>query len=205
MTTGSITKAYARFVSIYDLVFGYSLAKGRRAAIERMNLQPGDRVLEVGVGTGWSLPYYPRDVKVTGIDISSEMLSKADKRVKRRKLNHVENLCIMNAQAMNFADNSFDAVVAMYIMAVVPDPNLVLREMTRVGRTGGRIVIANYFRNGNKSTRITEWMVKPLSKMFHFKFDLDLGAFVEQGNLDIVESFHANMFRHTTVLHCRNR
>ena len=204
MSTDSVTKAYGRFAHLYDVIFGHPLDSGRRTAIERTHLQPGNRVLEVGVGTGLSLSHYPPEVKITGIDISPEMLEKARKRVSQEKLTHVEELRTMDAQAMDFEDHSFDAVFAMYIMAVVPDPYRVVQEMSRVCRPGGHLVIVNYFRTGSKKFRLNEWIAKPLGKMFHFHFGLDLQEFTHRAHLDVIESYRANIFSHTTVLHCRN-
>ncbi|MFO7871718.1 MAG: methyltransferase domain-containing protein [Kiritimatiellia bacterium] len=200
----SVTRAYATFGAVYDLIFGHTLAQGRRAGVECMNLQPGNRVLEVGVGTGLSLPDYPPGVKITGVDISPQMLEKARKRVDDRRLSQVEELSCMDAQSMHFEDHTFDGVIAMYIMAVVPDPYQVLREIQRVCRPGGHLVIVNYFREGNKKFRLNEWIVKPLGKMFHFSFGLDVDDFAERGRLHVLESFRANIFNHTTVLHCAN-
>jgi phosphatidylethanolamine/phosphatidyl-N-methylethanolamine N-methyltransferase len=169
-----------------------------------MNLKPGQRVLEVGVGTGLSLAEYPNDVKVTGIDISAAMLDKARDRIERRKLSQVEALEIMDAQSMTFEDSSFDAVISMYIMSVVPDPVQVIREMGRVCRPGGSIVVVNYFRTHSQKVRWNEWVVKPLCKMFHFRFGLSLEAFTQEAQLDVIETLRANIFNHTTVLHCRN-
>ena len=200
----SVIKAYTTFAPLYDLFFGRALTSGRRAGIRCMNLQPGQRVLEVGVGTGLSLSVYPAEVAVTGIDISDAMLQKARERVARKGLSHVEGLRNMDAQAMDFADNTFDAVISMYIMSVVPDPVSIVREMSRVCRPGGDIVIVNYFRTRSQKLRWNEWVVKPLSKMFHFRFGLSLEDFTEQARLEVAETSRANIFNHTTVLHCRN-
>ena len=204
MGTQSVEKAYAKFSPVYDLFFGRALSAGRRSGINCMNLQPGHRVLEVGVGTGLSLSAYPNDVRVTGIDISEEMLIKARKRIARKELSNIDELHIMDAQSMSFEDDSFDSVIAMYVMAVVPDPILVVREMCRVCKPGGNVIIVNYFRTGSKKVRLNEWVVKPLGKMFHFHFGLDLDEFTDQLDLDVVDSFRANIFNHTTVLHFRN-
>ncbi len=202
--TQSVVKAYTTFAPVYDLFFGRALTPGRRAGIRCMDLQPGQRVLEVGVGTGLSLSDYPRDVQVTGIDISDAMLGKARERVTRQKLDNVESLVNMDALAMTFDDSSFDAVISMYVMAVVPDPLQVVREMSRVCRPGGNLVIVNYFRTGSQRVRWNEWVVKPLCKMFHFRFGLNLDVFTEEAKLEVVDTMRANIFNHTTILHCRN-
>src|SRR6185312_14210121 len=110
------------------------LQPGRKGVLAALNLKPGDRVLEVGVGTGLSLPLYPRDVKITGIDVSREMLEKARRRVARRRLANIEALLEMDAERMSFADASFDKVVAMYVVPVVENPVRLLEELHRVCR-----------------------------------------------------------------------
>src|SRR5262245_16070775 len=109
----AVKAAYRRYARIYDVVFGAVLQPGRKAVLDALQLKPGDRVLEVGVGTGISLPLYPRDVRITGIDVSREMLERARGRVARAKLTNVDALEEMDAEAMTFPDASFDKVVAM--------------------------------------------------------------------------------------------
>src|SRR3954464_4026032 len=127
MQLESTKAAYRRYASVYDAVFGPVLHAGRKAVVEVLRLRPGDRVLEVGVGTGLSLPLYPRDVRITGAAVSAEMLEKAGMRVARRRLTNVDALLEMDAQQMAFPDASFDKVVAMYVVSVVEKP----------GRRGG--------------------------------------------------------------------
>ena len=197
------TKAYDTFGSVYDFFFSHSLSEGRKLAINCMRQNKGDRILEVGVGTGLSLPYYPNDVRITGIDVSVEMLNKAKKRVERHSLNNVDELVSMDAHTMEYEDNSFDSVVLMYIMGVVPDPIRVMEEVNRVCRPGGDIIVLNYLRTGDKQFRLNEWIVKPLGKMFHFRFGLSVEDLVEQAKLNVIQTFRTNIFSHTTVLHCR--
>ena len=115
-----------------------------------MGIQPGDRVLEVGVGTGINAALYPRDCSVTGIDLSSSMLEKARERVARKGVRNVR-LLQMDAADLKFADDSFDIVYAPYLISVVPDPVAVAREMRRVCRPGGRIIFLNHFRSPNRA------------------------------------------------------
>src|SRR5579863_4845659 len=111
-------RTYRLFSGSYDYVFGPVFHPGRKDAVRIANAQPGQRILEVGVGTGLSLPYFRNDAEVTGIDVSAEMLDKARRRVARRKLAHVQELIEMDAEQMSFADNSFDAVLALYVASV---------------------------------------------------------------------------------------
>ena len=141
-----VTRVYEKLASVYDFTFGPVLHPGRVDAIERMGIRPGDRVLEVGVGTGINAALYPRDCSVTGVDFSSSMLEKARERVARKGVRNVR-LLEMDAANLKFADDSFDIVYAPYVISVVPDPVAVTREMRRVCRPGGRIVILNHFRS----------------------------------------------------------
>src|SRR4029079_15120831 len=126
-----VARVYEKLSSVYDLTFGPSLHPGRVQAIQRMRISPGDRVLEVGVGTGINAELYPRDCSVTGIDFSSSMLEKAHDRIERKGIRNVR-LLQMDAANLKFADNSFDIVYAPYLISVVPDPVAVAREMRRV-------------------------------------------------------------------------
>src|SRR5262249_54961939 len=129
----SVQRAYELYAPIYDFIFDWIFAPGREAAIARLRLQPGDRVLEVGIGTGLNLALYPSPVHLTGIDLSQEMLDKAVERVQAMAMPNV-TLTVMNATSMDFRDNEFDKAVATYVISAVPDPIAVLREVRRVVR-----------------------------------------------------------------------
>jgi phosphatidylethanolamine/phosphatidyl-N-methylethanolamine N-methyltransferase len=141
METDQVASAYAKWAPVYDLVFGPVFRQGRRAAIVAAE-QIGGRILEVGVGTGISLPGYDRANRVYGVDISEPMLEKARQRVRSLKLHHVEAIEVMDAEKMNFPDNAFDVVVAQYVITAVPNPERALDEFARVVRPGGEIIIA---------------------------------------------------------------
>jgi phosphatidylethanolamine/phosphatidyl-N-methylethanolamine N-methyltransferase len=140
METDQVANAYGRWAPVYDLVFGPVFRQGRRAAIDVAE-RIGGRILEVGVGTGISLPGYDRANSVYGVDISEPMLEKARRRVKALGLRHVEAIEVMDAENMDFDDNSFDVVVAQYVITSVPNPEKALNEFARVVRPGGEIVI----------------------------------------------------------------
>ena len=140
MDNETITKAYARWAPVYDLVFGAVFERGRQAAIAAAE-RVGGRVLEVGVGTGISLPDYARTTRLYGVDISEPMLRKARERVTELKLTNVEGLSVMDAADLSFPDASFDVVVAQYVITTVPDPEAALDEFARVLRPGGEIVL----------------------------------------------------------------
>ena len=139
-----VKSAYRRWAPVYDHTFGRVATEGRRHAVEIINRGSG-RVLEVGVGTGLSLPGYGRQLEIVGIDLSPEMLEKARERVEIEGLGNVTGLHEMDASDLKFADNSFDAVVAMYVMTVVPDPERVMRELARVCKPGGEVILVNHF------------------------------------------------------------
>lgn len=140
MRTEGVAKAYDRWAPIYDLVFGQVFARGRLAAIEAAE-KVGGRILEVGVGTGISLPQYSSRSRLVGVDLSAPMLEKARERVKQRNLRNVEQLDVMDAEHLGFDDASFDVVVAQYVVTAVPNPEAALDEFLRVARPGGEIVI----------------------------------------------------------------
>jgi phosphatidylethanolamine/phosphatidyl-N-methylethanolamine N-methyltransferase len=138
----TITKAYARWAPVYDLVFGAVFERGREAAIAAAE-RIGGRILEVGVGTGISLPDYSRANRISGVDISEPMLQKAMERVAKLGLSHVEGLWVMDAEHLRFPDDSFDVVVAQYVITTVPNPEATLDEFARVLKPGGEIVLVS--------------------------------------------------------------
>jgi phosphatidylethanolamine/phosphatidyl-N-methylethanolamine N-methyltransferase len=138
----TVTKAYARWAPVYDLVFGPVFERGRHAAIAAAE-RVGGRILEVGVGTGISLPQYSRDCRICGVDISEPMLRKAQERVIEFGLSNVEGLWVMDAERLNFPDASFDVIVAQYVITTVPNPEATLDEFARVLKPGGEIVLVS--------------------------------------------------------------
>src|SRR5947207_1797018 len=138
----TITKAYARWAPVYDLVFGAVFDRGRQAAIAAAE-RIGGRILEVGVGTGISLPDYSRANRICGVDISEAMLMKAQERVAELKMTHVEGLWVMDAEHLTFPDASFDVVVAQYVITTVPNPEATLDEFARVLKPGGEIILCS--------------------------------------------------------------
>jgi phosphatidylethanolamine/phosphatidyl-N-methylethanolamine N-methyltransferase len=173
---------YAKLAGVYDVMFGPILHPGRLRAVRRMNIQRGDRVLEVGVGTGINCALYPRDCRVTGIDLSQSMLERARQRVSRKGLSHVR-LMEMDAAHLKFADNSFDIVYAPYLVNCVSDPVSVVNEMKRVCKPGGKIVIVNHFRSANPFLARVDRALSPMTVHIGFKADLDLPGFLSQTGL----------------------
>lgn len=203
MDVDAIRKSYRRYARSYDFYFGAVFQPGRKAVIDRMNCQSGDRILEVGVGTGLSLPLYPPDVDITGIDLSSDMLEQAQARKERDGLDRVE-LCEMDAEDMAFKDNSFDKVVAMYVASVVPHPEYLLEEMHRVCKPGGELFIVNHFHSSNPIIGRFEKLLAPLSRLVGFRPDFSLDIFIRETGLDVIDSSRVNFLGYWTLLRARN-
>lgn len=200
VTSHTVQRAYRRYARYYDLVFGAIFHPGRNIAIEHLHCKAGDRILEVGVGTGLSLSIYPQDVSVVGIDLSSDMLERARGRVSHAKLSQVESLEQMDAQQMTFADNSFDKVVAMYVASVVPDCAKLVDEIRRVCKPGGEIVFLNHFQNKNRLIRNAEAVIQPLAKYIGFHPDFPMSEFLEKTNFKVDTAIPVNLLDYWTVL-----
>jgi phosphatidylethanolamine/phosphatidyl-N-methylethanolamine N-methyltransferase len=196
-----VAGVYEKLASVYDLAFGPTLQPGRVRAIEQMAIQPDERVLEVGVGTGINLSLYPKACRITGIDFSSSMLEKARERVERDRLSQMR-LLQMDAADLKFADDSFDIVYAPYLISVVPDPIKVACEMRRVCRPGGRIIFLNHFLSPNLLVSRFERLISPFTIHIGFKADLDMGAFLTQSALEPVSIEKVNVPRIWSLVTC---
>lgn len=204
MDIPSIQKAYRRYANVYNFYFGRVFHPGRQTAVELCHSLPGSRILEVGVGTGLSLPLYPTTVKVTGIDISKEMLEFAKKLVAEENLRHVHSLEVMDAENMQFDDSSFDSVVAMYVATVVPHPKDFYKEMQRVCKPGGRIIILNHFNDPHSLFGKVAALLAPLSRQLGFRPNLTLQEFVELTEIKIQNKISVNVFSLWTILVVKN-
>jgi phosphatidylethanolamine/phosphatidyl-N-methylethanolamine N-methyltransferase len=163
----SVERAYARWAPIYDFVFGAVFDAGRRAAIdaaERTCGRGGGRILEVGVGTGISLPEYAAANRIVGIDISAPMLRKACARVAQQGLDNVDALAVMDARHLALPDEAFDVVVAQYVITTVPEPEATLDEFARVLRPGGEIVLVNHIGAEAGPRRLLEQAIAPIAR-----------------------------------------
>lgn len=204
MDASSVLASYRRYASLYNLFFGPSLGPGRIQTIRHMQLKPGDHILEIGVGTGLSLELYQKNIKITGIDLSQEMLSQACQRVAKLGLNNVA-LRRMDAQKLEFADNSFDTSVAMYVASVVPDPVEMVREMTRVTRPGGKIYIVNHFSQRGSLLSGFEKLLSPLRPLLGFEPLFYMDNFLQRTGLHNVEDTPVKPFGYWRLLSMGNR
>jgi phosphatidylethanolamine/phosphatidyl-N-methylethanolamine N-methyltransferase len=163
LDNASVERAYARWAPIYDLVFGAVFDRGRRAAIAAAE-RIGGRILEVGVGTGISLPDYARANRLVGVDLSEPMLRKARARVAEHALSNVELLAVMDAERLALRDESFDVVVAQYVITAVPHPEATLDEFARLVRPGGEIVLVNHIGAESGPRALFERCFAPLAR-----------------------------------------
>ncbi|KIT16413.1 class I SAM-dependent methyltransferase [Jannaschia aquimarina] len=175
MDPDAIARTYRRWAPVYDATFGAVTRPGRRAATAHANRQ-GGHVLEVGVGTGLALRHYRPDVKVTGIDFSDDMLRLAREKVTEKGLTNVADLRQMDARDLDFPDDSFDTVVAMYLISVVPEPRRVLAEMARVCKPGGEIVIVNHFAAEGGALGRVEALLGPFADRMGWHADFEIGT-----------------------------
>ena len=199
-----VKRAYKLYAPAYDLVFDWIFHPGREAAIRALGIEPGHHVLEVGIGTGLNLPIYPARCRLTGIDLSEEMLRKAHEKVAELGLTNV-SLRAMDATVMEFDDNEFDSSVATYTISAVPDPVSVLREMRRVTKPGGSIVVLNHFRSERRVVGRLEDLVAPVCTRLGWKSNLPLEPLLKRVGLTPEFSAKVNLFNGWRLIKCVNR
>ncbi|MBV9840595.1 MAG: methyltransferase domain-containing protein [Sphingomonadaceae bacterium] len=178
MELDQVANAYGRWAPVYDIVFGPVFRQGRSAAIAVAD-RIGGRILEVGVGTGISLPGYASSSRVYGVDISEPMLEKARARVRRLGLDNVENIAVGDAEALQFADASFDVVVAQYVVSAVPNPERALDEFARVCRPGGEIVITTRVGAEKGIRKTIEKGLMPVTSRLGFRTDFPFELYTD--------------------------
>ena len=203
MSVEHVEKVYNSYSRFYDQIFGKVFESGREMAPALLNLFPGTKLLEVGVGTGLSLRYLPRDVEITGVDLSQKMLDVAHNRVAQLGFDHVK-LQKMDATEMDFPDASFDRVLAAYFISVVPEPVRVVREMMRVCRPGGYLVFLNHFHSDQAVKRAVEKFISPLCYRIGFKTDLDLHRLMRDTGLQIERLERIDFAGHWKAVRCIN-
>jgi phosphatidylethanolamine/phosphatidyl-N-methylethanolamine N-methyltransferase len=198
-----VKKAYARWAPFYDLVFGALFDSGRQAAIAAAE-RVGGRILEVGVGTGISLPEYSAENLITGVDLSEQMLRKAKERVSELSLKHVEQLEVMDAEHLEFPDDSFDAVVAVLVVSTVPHPEAALDEFARVLKPGGEIILMNRVGAEAGLRRSVEEMLRPIVCKLGWRLDFQWDIFAQwtarRGDVYLIERRPMPPFDHFSLL-----
>lgn len=203
MEETEIKRIYASYSRIYDFIFKRWFFPRQQHAIQSLKIHPGQRILDVGVGTGFSLPLYPRHAQVIGVDLSSKMLKEAHKKVQHRRLDHV-TLLEMDAAHLAFPDSTFDIVIVAFVISVVPDPIQVLAEIKRVSKPEGQIVIINHFQSQNRLMAQFEKWVSPLCAKIGWRSDLALDYLVQHGNLHIDRKYSLNKVDLWKVIYATN-
>ncbi|MES2915724.1 MAG: class I SAM-dependent methyltransferase [Pseudomonadota bacterium] len=202
MQIEAIQKSYRRWAPVYDLTFGRITQGGRILAAEHVNTQGGS-VLEVGIGTGLALDFYAPQVRVTGIDLSAEMLREAEAKARRKRLKNLDGLFRMDARQIAFPDAAFDHVAAMHIMSVVPEPERVLDEMARLCRPGGSVLIANHFAGRAEGWTVAERLAAPLANLLGWHSDFAMGRVLGHPKLRLEEQRQVRPFGLMTFLRFR--
>ena len=204
----SVERAYARWAPVYDLVFDKVMAAGRRAAVAAAS-RVGLRILDVGVGTGLELPYFDAGASVVGVDLSEPMLRKAQERVQDRGLRQVIGLCVMDAARLGAADASFDAVVAPYVITVVPDPEKTLDELIRVVRDGGEVVLVNHIgAEAGPRAAFEKWLARQTRHLGwrpEFPWATIGDWCVRHGGVEMIERRPIGLFGLFTLIRLRKR
>ena len=202
----TVEQAYDRWAPVYDLVFGGVFSKGRRAAIQATN-SIGGRVLEVGVGTGISLPQYAPHLRIFGTDISEAMLRKAHARVADLRLKNVEDLAVMDAEKLEFPDGSFDVVMAQYVVTAVPNPEVALDEFARVLRPGGELILLSRVSADAGMRRFIEQRLQPVVRQLGWRTEFAWSRYAQwlaaAPGMELIERRPVPPFGHFSLIRFR--
>jgi phosphatidylethanolamine/phosphatidyl-N-methylethanolamine N-methyltransferase len=202
MTTKHIEEVYNTYARVYDFIFSKAFKAGHEKAPKLLELFPGARVLDVGVGTGLSIPNY-RHAQIVGVDLSQKMLDQAQKRMDLLGLQNIQ-LLRMDAAALDFPDRSFDRVQAAYFISTVADPVRVIQEMKRVCRPGGYLVFCNHFQSDNPLLGFFEKALSPLFYRLGWRTDLKLHELMEEAGLEIESVQNTNVSGLWKAVRCVN-
>ncbi|MGE0796987.1 MAG: class I SAM-dependent methyltransferase [Lautropia sp.] len=200
---GAVERCYRQVAPIYDFLFGKVLEPGRRALAQVVAAQSPATLLEVGVGSGLTLPLYPAGTRITGIDLSPDMLRRAEQRAARLGGRRIE-LSVMNAEQMRFADASFDCVAVPYTLSVSPDTDQLVREIRRVCKPGGTIVIVNHF-SGGRIWSLIDRAARPLTRRVGVHADFSFDQYVLGYDWDVIAARPVNIAGLSTLVEIRNR
>lgn len=204
MDLESVRRAYRRYAPVYDVVFGPWFRVGRQRTVRTVNQLGPANVLEVGVGTGASLPQYRKDIRITGIDVSQDMLQVARRLATSKGLGNIDGLHEMDAERLTFPDAHFDVVVAMYVMSVVPDPIKCLAEMRRVCKPGGTIIICNHFYAEQDHHKALVQLLAPMARWIGWRPDFRLDSLLHDAELVVISNQSVPPLGLFNVLQCRN-
>lgn len=202
MAIERVEQIYSSYSGVYDLFFDTILHPGRKRAVEAMSIQPGDQILEVGVGTGLSLPLYPPHGRVTGIDISRAMLRQAEEKIREHDIENVD-LKQMSAERLVWPDSHFDKVLLPYVISCLERPVAVMQEVRRVCKPDGRVYFLNHFHSRNRILAWGEKRLTPLSKRLGFVLDLPLAVVTGSGLFRVEAIERVNFPRLWSLVTCR--
>ncbi len=203
MRVESIKKIYNLYAGIYEIMFAHFFFPRQKHVIENLTINPQEKILDVGIGTGLTLPLYPRHARVVGIDLSYGMLKEAWKKKEAEKMDHTY-LFEMNAENMGFKDNTFDHVICTFVISVVPNPVQLINEMRRVCKPDGNIILVNHFKSENRVVGKIEEFINPLCTRVGWKSDLVLQHLVEQADLKIVHKYKWKKIDLWNIVHVEN-
>lgn len=202
LSRAQVERSYRRYAPVYDFLFGASLGPGRVAMTRLVGMLLPTDVLEVGVGTGLTLSQYPKTARITGVDVSPEMLSTARARIPKEDAGRID-LRVMDAEALDFPDDSFDCVTIPYVLSVTPNPDRLVSEVRRVCRPGAHILIVNHF-SGQASWRMLEKLARPLAGWLGFRSEFSLEHHVMRHDWEVISIAPANFLSLSRLIHIRN-
>ena len=199
-----VVRSYHRYAPVYDRVFGAIYEHGRRELASSVSrFVQGHSLLEIGVGTGLTLPLYPEGFDVTGVDICPDMLERAQRRAERELPGRDIHLALMDGEKLDFADGSFDCVVLAYVLPVTPHPDQLVAEVRRVCRKDGIIFVLNHF-NGSRVWWLLELLVRPLAKVVGFRSDFSIDEHVMRHDWKVEAIQVVNLFGLSKLVTIRN-
>jgi phosphatidylethanolamine/phosphatidyl-N-methylethanolamine N-methyltransferase len=196
------SKIYSEFARYYDKIFEGVFFPRIERVIHELDIEPGASVLEVGVGTGLALSAYPPDCHLTGIDLAPDMLDRARRKVAREGWKNID-LAVGDAQDLQFPDESFDYVTSFHVVSVVPEPKRMMREMVRVCRTGGTIVIINHFRSERPVIASVVDRLDPVTRKLGWRTTLRLSELLDSVPLEMVRRYKTSPRSLFTVMIAR--
>jgi phosphatidylethanolamine/phosphatidyl-N-methylethanolamine N-methyltransferase len=202
ISQADVKSTYRFYAPMYDYLFGAVLEPGRKALCQEVALLQPARLLEIGVGTGLLLSQYPASTHITGIDISDEMLTLA--KHKAQNLSHMSiHLETMDAEKLTYADHSFDCVVVPYVLSVTPDPGALIKELKRVCKKDGHIIIVNHF-SGSGVWLVLEKLAKNLAERIGFRSEFSYDTHISRHQLNVIKFQTVNLFGLSKLLVIKN-